>query len=190
MPLTVTLDIGDDELEYFRSALRRSRARRNGRTPLEIATAATREVSRLRSTAHSPFIRRRIDQVERLVAMSGDPQWQLPAEARGRVLEALAYVAEARDLVPDGLPVLGLLDDAIMLELVLQDLRHELEAYEDFDAYRATEIAARGGALPAAAVSRQDWLDAKREQLHERMRQRRERDLEREGASLELITRF
>jgi uncharacterized membrane protein YkvA (DUF1232 family) len=190
MPLNVSLEISDDELDYFRSAMREVRQRSLGRSAAETAAAAAREVQRLRASVHSPFIRRRLERVDRLIAMLADPEWHLPDVERRRVLEGLAYVANTHDLVPDGLPVLGLLDDAIMLELVLRDLRHELESFEDFDAYRSTETARTGRSVPNAAVSRQDWLDARRETLHARMRERRERDLAGHGVGFELITHF
>lgn len=190
MPLTVTLELADEELDYFRSVMRQVRSRGVDRSPQETAAAATRQVARLRAMARSPFIRRRIDRVDRLIAMIEDPQWALPDQERRRVLDGLAYVADLNDLVPDDVPVLGLLDDAIMLELVLRDLQHELDAYEDFDAYRTTETARTGRSVPSAAVSRQDWLDSQREALHARMRERRERDLARHGNGFDLITRF
>jgi uncharacterized membrane protein YkvA (DUF1232 family) len=185
MPLTVTLVISDDELDFFRDELHRVHLRSRERTATETAATAAREVARLRSTASSPFIQRRLDEVDRLIAMLADAEWQLPETERRRVLDGLAYVAESRDLVPDGVPALGLLDDAIMLELVLRDLRHELEAFEEFDAYRQVEAARSGG-----AVTRQDWLDARRAALHARIRERRERDLSRQGTGFQLITRF
>ena len=123
--------------------MHRVRDRNGQRPPHEIAAAAVAEVERLRSTARSPFIRRRIDRVARLVAMLDDPEWQLPELERGRVLDGLAYVADVEDLVPDNVPVLGLVDDAIMLELLLRELRHELDAYEEFDQYRRDEAARR-----------------------------------------------
>ena len=52
------------------------------------------------------------------------------------MLNALAYFAEPDDLIPDQIPGLGFLDDAIMVELVVRELRHEIEAYEDFRVFR------------------------------------------------------
>ncbi|HET7204702.1 MAG TPA: YkvA family protein [Steroidobacteraceae bacterium] len=190
MPLTVTLELSNDELDYFRTVMRRVRLRSGDRAPEETAAAAAGVVARLRSTARSPFITRRLDRVDRMIAMLADPQWALPEVERRRVLDGLAYVADLHDLVPDDVPALGLLDDAIMLELVLRDLQHELDAYEEFAAYRDTETARAGRSVPSAAVSRQDWLDSRREALHARMRERRERDLARHGDGFDLITRF
>jgi uncharacterized membrane protein YkvA (DUF1232 family) len=186
MPLDVTLTLSDTDLDYFRAVMQAVSERGNGRDEAETVRTAARAVERLRDSTRSPYILRRLDRVARLVQMLDDPQWQLPARERRRVLDGLAYVAEARDLVPDDVPALGLLDDAIMLELVLAELQHELEAYEEFDDYRMTETARAA----ARTVSRDDWLDARRQALHTRMRERRQRDLARLGGELQPIMRF
>lgn len=190
MALSVTLEFSDSELDYFRSLMRRIREHSGHRTPDEIAAAAAAEVRRLQSVPRSPFVARRIDRVGRLIEMLQDPEWQLPEPERLRVLDGLAYVADAQDLVPDNVPLLGLVDDAIMLELVLTELQHELDGYEEFDAYRRDEAQYRDKPGTHRPVSRDDWLAAKRRALHERIRARRERDLARDGEAFGLITRF
>jgi uncharacterized membrane protein YkvA (DUF1232 family) len=190
MPLTVTLEFSDEELAYLRSRMHRVRDRNGQRPAQQIAAAAVAEVERLRSTVRSPFIRRRIDRVASLVAMLDDPEWQLPELERGRVLDGLAYVADVGDLVPDDVPVLGLVDDAIMLELLLRELQHELEAYEEFDGYRRDEAARRDKPGVHRTVSREDWLASRRAALHARIRERRDRDLARDGDAYRLITHF
>jgi len=72
---------------------------------------------------------------------------------------------------------------------VLRELQHELDGYEDFDEFRREEAARRTRAGKHEAVSREDWLDSQRQALHERIRERRERDLAR-GADFQLITHF
>jgi hypothetical protein len=178
MPMTVMLEVSDAELDHFRTVLARARKRADGRGPREVAAAARATVARLESCRPSPFVATRLRKVNALVGMLEDPEWQLPGPERDRVLDGLAYVAEAHDL------------DAIMLELVLRDLRHELEGYEEFDEYRRHETARPAGAEAARPVSREDWLESKRQALHARIRQRRERDLAEHGGAFALITRF
>jgi len=190
MTLTITLEFSEEELGHFRELMLHVRDRNRERTAHEIATAAAAEVQRLRPKARSPFVARRIERVGRLIAMLEDPQWALPEAERRRVLDGLAYVAEVNDLVPDDMPVLGLVDDAIMLELVLRELQHELDGYEEFDAYRRDEAAQRDRPGVHQPVSVQDWLESRREALHARIRERRERDLARDGEAFGLITRF
>jgi uncharacterized membrane protein YkvA (DUF1232 family) len=190
MSLTVTLELSDEDVAYFSSVMHRVRERAGTRDVAQVAAAATAEVARLRSSARSSFVRRRMDSVDRLIAMLQDPEWQLPEPERRRVVEGLAYVADAQDLVPDNVPVLGLVDDAIMLELVLRELKHELDGYEEFDAYRRDEAARRDKPGVHRPVSRADWLESRRAALHERIRERRARDLARDGEAFRLITHF
>lgn len=190
MALTVTLEFSEEDLDYFRSRMHRVQDRIGQRPPHEVAAAAIAAVERLRATARSPFIRRRIDRVASLAAMLDDPEWQLPEPERSRVLDGLAYIADTEDLVPDNVPVLGLVDDAIMLELLLQELQHELDAYDEFDGFRRDEAIRRDKPGTHRPVSREDWLASRREGLHARIRERRDRDLARDGEAYRLITRF
>lgn len=188
MPLTVTLEVTDAELDHFRSILEKARARGGQRGAEQTIAAVRRAVARLRLRPVSPFVAARLDRVEALVAMLHDAEWQLPEAARRRVLDGLAYVADSHDLVPDSVPVLGLVDDAIMLELVLRDLRHELDGYVDFDRFRQEAQPRRGAA--ATPVSREDWLESQRRALHDRIESRRARDRDAFGGDYSLITRL
>jgi len=67
-------------------------------------------------------------------------------------------------------PGFGFLDDAVMVELVVRDLKHDIDAFSDFCNYRKTETKRRG---KESDISRDEWIAAKRGQLHQRMRRRR-----------------
>ncbi len=89
------------------------------------------------------------------------------------MLAALAYLADPDDTIPDTVPVLGFLDDAIMIELCRQDLRFEIEAYDDFCTWRS-EGARAGGIDPAQLMpDRADWADARAAEAITRMHRRR-----------------
>ncbi len=117
-----------------------------------------------------------------MIKMISDIEWRLPHTETTRVLNALAYFAEPDDLIPDSIPGIGFVDDAIMIELVVRELRHEIEAYGDFCQFReeVTENEAH------AEISREAWLDQRRDELHSRMRRRRKRMLERLGHAARL----
>ena len=57
-----------------------------------------------------------------------------------------------------------------MVELVVRELEHEIEAYQDFCDFREKSRADRGH---NAAISREDWLAGRRDKLQSRMRRRR-----------------
>ena len=100
-----------------------------------------------------------------------DPGRRLEGADRKRVLNALAYFADPDDLIPDRIPGLGYLDDAIMVELVCQDLKHEIEAFDAFVTYRKEKR--REKKLSP------DSLEKRRKNLQGRMRRRRRGDRER-----------
>ena len=86
----------------------------------------------------------------------------------------LRRLPRLHDVISDSVPVLGYLDDAVMIELCVRDLQHELDAYDDFCDFRQRQ-AERLGIAPDK-VGRADWLGSRREELVDRMHSRRERD--------------
>jgi uncharacterized membrane protein YkvA (DUF1232 family) len=120
------------------------------------------------------FVRQRLERLDQLVAVEDDA-WRLPAEQRDRIMDALAYFVAPDDVIPDTTPVLGLLDDAIAIELVLR-VQHELEAYEEFSRFRSAEAQRRANAGRPTDVSKEDWLADRRATLHSRMRGHRMAD--------------
>lgn len=174
MSLTLTLDLSDRDLAHFSAAIASARNAVAGKPPATVAAAAAARLSRAKAVAVPDFVAERLGLLESLVSMVGDSAWSLPAEDLERVVGALAYFSDPRDLIPDEVPVLGFLDDAIAIELAARELRHEIEAYDDFCEFRQREASRRG--LDPAQLGAIDWLDSRRSELHERMHQRRQRD--------------
>jgi hypothetical protein len=132
----------------------------------EILAAAADLVATLRKAALPDFVGARLEQLKTLHAMLNDAEWPLTVDERSPVIAALAYVCDPEDIIPDDIPGIGLLDDAVMIELVFRELRHEIEAYEDFSIFRRT--------LPKRPPGTRDAkLAHRREQLMARMRRRR-----------------
>ena len=129
----------------------------------------------LRKDSIPRFVRERLDKLELMIVMLTDHEWRLPQKDTNRVLNALAYFAEPEDLIPDHVPAIGYLDDAIMIELVIRELRHEIEAYTDFCDFRAAGPSRKGVRNRSQTVTREEWLSNRREALQARMRRRRSR---------------
>lgn len=181
MSLKVTFELADADLDHFRRVMRQARdvARQLG--PEEVLASAEGLLSRIKATEVPEFIRDRLERIRTLTDMVRDTEWKLPEADKGRVLNALAYFSEPEDLIPDSVPGLGFLDDAIMVELVVRELRHEIEAYQDFCSFRdARDASARRG---EDQVTREEWLAARRRALQSRMRNRRKREWERRSRS-------
>ncbi len=167
MPMRITFELSDRDLSYLRKRMAEARAASAGRDEAEIAAEARRLLVQADVDSTPVFMRDRIRRLGTLVDMLGDEQFGLAGSDRKRILQALAYFAEPLDVIPDSVPGLGFLDDAILAELVVRETRHEIDAYEDFCHYRQAELKKHKG------VSRDDYLKARRKQLHGRMRRRR-----------------
>jgi len=170
MSLRVSFDLDDDDLDHFRLIMREARKTVAHLQPEDIVAAAETLLRGIGATGTPGFIRERLGQLQMLIQMMTDLEWRLPHAEASRVLNALAYFTEPEDLIPDQIPGLGYLDDAIMIELVVRELGHEIEAYRDFCDLRDTNS-------DKSTTTRERWLDKRRDELQARMRQRRERDL-------------
>jgi uncharacterized membrane protein YkvA (DUF1232 family) len=171
--MEIAFQLSDKDLEHFREVMHRARESASEMSRTEIIDHASELMIKVNQSGASDFIREGMNQIETLIGMVCDEGWGLEEEDRSRVMEALAYFAEAEDLIPDDIPGLGYLDDAIMIEMVCRDLQPEIQAYRDFVVYRAAETARRGE--DAMSLDRADWLEERRKQLQARMRRRRRR---------------
>jgi len=178
-PIHIAFDLSDSDLEYFRNAMRDVNATAHGRDEKSIITAASHLAAETGARDLPEFVKERLRKLEGLIRMLEDTEWRLEGRHRARVLGALAYFAEPADLIPDQIAGLGFLDDAIMVELVVRDLEHEIESYADFCRYR-TEQKQLEDLDPELRRTR---LEKRRRAMYARMDSRRERR-ERHGGSL------
>ena len=174
MPMNITFELSDKDLRYFKRVIREVRARSAGVEESKLIAAVRTMITDVRASKPAEFIMQRLTQLEWMVKMLEDNEWDMEGKDRSRVADGLIYFAEGEDMIPDRVPGLGYLDDAIMIELVVQDLRHEIQAYNDFCKYRTSKQKLLG--RKDARASREVWLAARRAQLHSRMRRRRRRD--------------
>jgi uncharacterized membrane protein YkvA (DUF1232 family) len=172
MSFKLTIELSDRDLRHFRRELQRTRQSVSIADDEEILAAAADALNRMRSSDVPDFVTARLVKLQTLLDMLTDADWNLADAERSPVLAALAYLCDPEDVIPDEIPGIGLLDDAVMIELVFRELRHELEAYEDFRDYR-DELVPRRTLQRATDVT--ERLARRRRQLVERM-QRRRRD--------------
>ncbi len=175
MGMKINLELSDADLEHFRKRLQKAREAAGQISEEAILKAAEDLLVDVREGDTPEFIKNLLEKISDMVNMVRDTAWALPEENRQRVLSALTYFSDPEDIIPDEIPGLGYLDDAIMVELLVRELKHEIQAYQDFCAFRANEANRRGLKLDED-MSRADWLKARRKQLHERIRNRRRRD--------------
>jgi hypothetical protein len=152
MAFKISIELSERDIRHFRRELDNARKAVRIADDEEILSAARDIVASFRSSKLPDFVRQRFGKLQKLLQMLADPDWRMGDRERGPVLAALAYLCDPEDLIPDSIPGIGLLDDAVMIELVLQELRHEIEAYDDFVRFRASLTpGARAGRSRAAA---------------------------------------
>ena len=115
---------------------------------------------------------RRLRRLEELRAMLADPDWD-PADATpARVARLVANADHVDDLIPDREPLLGKLDDVLLLELAWPAFAAEAEDYRDFCAYRDEAHPAGTGGEQRAAWIRDRLAEAALWQHHLRVNDR------------------
>jgi len=174
MSITLNFELNDRDLAHFELAMERARTAAAGKSNEDIVNCAVALLDDAQQIHIPDFIKARLLRLDDMIAMVRDEAWALPEADLQRVLGALMYFCDPADVIPDHVEVLGFLDDAVMIELSVRELKHELDAYDDFCDYRAHEAERRG--VEPASLGRPDWLEGRREELIDRMHVRRERD--------------
>ena len=170
MPIQITFELSDTDLDYFRNVMRETHGKTKLRDEKQIVAGARQMARNTRKLELPDFVVERLRELDTLTRMLEDTDWSLDGGPRKRVLTALSYFANSTDLVPDPVPGLGFLDDAIIVELVVEELRPELEAYALFCGYRVEEES-RAGVDPDEKKRR---LEERRRAVHARIETRRE----------------
>ncbi|HEX2139425.1 MAG TPA: YkvA family protein [Woeseiaceae bacterium] len=175
MGISISLDFTDRDLGLFRDAVRQSRNTVRDGDEAEIIDAVRTVLESIRTARPLPdFVSKRLPELDTMISMLEDADWRLPKAAREQMLATFVYFGDPEDVIPDGIPAIGFLDDVILLELLLRDFRHVREAYSDFCRFRKAydrKNGERGG-----AAGRKKSLDARRKNLLERMKRRQARD--------------
>jgi uncharacterized membrane protein YkvA (DUF1232 family) len=175
MSISLNFELNDRDLEHFNAAMVKAKKAAEGKTPDEIIGCAVKLLADAQKVRIPDFILERLLRLDDMIAMVRDEAWAMSEEDKDRVLSALVYFCDPDDVIPDRVEVLGFLDDAVMIELSVRELKHEIDAYDDFCDFRQHQAERRG--LTAETVGRADWLAGRREELVERMHERRERDM-------------
>lgn len=90
-------------------------------------------------TRAESLLAERLARAERLRRMLDDDDWRLDAALAGRARMLVAYLQQVDDLIPDDQPLLGQLDDALLVELSWPAFAGETQDYLDFCRFRAVQ---------------------------------------------------
>jgi uncharacterized membrane protein YkvA (DUF1232 family) len=168
--MKVSFELSPRDIRFFRDRLKQVRASDSATDERVVIRGAMDLVEEAIAAKPPDFVVERIRKLEQLIEMLRDRDWRLEGADRARILDAVAYFVDPDDLIPDRIPGIGYLDDAIMVELVARELTHELEAYEDFCEYRASR----------PKTDEPTRLEVRRKALQARMRRRRRKERSRQ----------
>ena len=171
--ISFTLD--DSDLAYFRAIFRAAKQNAGDVDRSKIQQGVERLIKDVRAAKRAPaFVLEAVQTLEDLLKLLDDKDYAAPVNVHRSVLAALAYFADAKDVIPDDIPMVGFLDDAIMIKLVEDELKHELWGYRKFGKFR-------DGAeqRPWSSIAKQRLpgrLKEKRDEIRVEIREREERD--------------
>ena len=167
MPLQVAFTLSDKDLRHFRRHMKAAQLMAKEMGEHAIVRAAEGLLDEISQVKLPDFIRERLEMLESLIEILRDERWNLPPADRSRILAGLAYFTDPEDMIPDEVPGIGYLDDAIMIELIVRELRHDIEGYQDFCAAEGSLQQAKQG-----TPEDQQRLNARRKRLQRRIRRR------------------
>lgn len=117
----------------------RSRAEEKAERPAEIRSLATRAYAKYRIVRPElRALRRDIPTLVRLArAFATGTYRQIPWKAIVSVIAALLYFVVPFDAIPDFIPIIGYLDDAVVVAYVMRLLHFEIAQFKAWEADRA-----------------------------------------------------
>lgn len=167
MPLDITFTLSDRDLERFKTIVSKSKpADSDQQSKAEIEKAAYKIVDVAMNSDLPDFIADRLLELKVLLEMMRDEEWGLADADKSRIISAMSYFADPIDLIPDHIPGIGFLDDAMFVEIVIRELSAEIGAYNDFCDFRNAEEERMRAAGEDPDANRAAWLQPKRDELH------------------------
>ena len=170
MAIVVKIKITNKDIKALRKAMQAARDTIRCADEQDIVEAARTLLDDFDTRQAPDFVRERVPKLAAMTDMLEDTDWALPKRQREQILAALVYFGDPDDLIPDDVPGLGLLDDAIVIELLLLELKHVIEAYRDFCRYRSSLLKTVPPEVQKERLEKRRWA------LHGRMQRRTRTD--------------
>ncbi len=150
-------DIDEAALATFNALLGRLDLRHAALGRDQLASAARDLADRPGEARASPCIHERMRRAGAIDRMLSDADWRAPPAAIASAQLVIGYVRDRRDLIPDALPKVGRLDDAIVVDAAWTTLAPEVRDYLDFCRLRQVERELGNG----HGFGREDWEAAR-----------------------------
>jgi uncharacterized membrane protein YkvA (DUF1232 family) len=188
MSIDISITLSDEDLKHCAESIQKAVKKAETLDAKTIISQARAWLAGAPGKDLPDFVSQRLASIETMITMVEDVGFGLPDKERDKVLAALTYFADPNDVIPDSIPVLGFLDDAIMIELCVRELRIELDAYEDFSYWRTQEAGRRGEDPAKLMTTRVEWAESRRVEAIERMHRRQRESYVGDGRNWSLFS--
>lgn len=146
-------EIGDIELTLFNELLLRLDLRRKPLARDQLVSAARELADDSDGQRAAPCIHQRMRRAGAIDRMLRDAAWRTAETLVAPARLLVRYVRDDGDLIPDALPKVGRLDDAILVDAAWTSLGGEVRSYLDYCRLRQLER----GLGNAAGFGRDEW---------------------------------
>lgn len=137
----------------------------------QIASAARELLDGPRTVPAPDCIRQRMQLAAAFDLMCRDPDWQAVSYASDTASIVIGYVRTDEALIPNSLPFIGRLDDAILVERAWPSLASEVAQYMDFCRLRRLEAQLRQESRRHFGFTRDDWEEIRQFQASRALQQ-------------------
>ncbi|MEP6484207.1 MAG: hypothetical protein ABJB01_07140 [Rudaea sp.] len=171
-PSVVTLELTEGDLQRFNSAVRLFAPSHSGFSADQIAGAARRVLRASAKGQDSTFIKVRMRRGGEVRAALDDRQWDIAEPVEKSMRALVDYLDDRHGLIPNDVPIVGLLDDAILIDVAMDSLRTELDEYADFCRFRTSEAGRQGVFISVVDINREQWMTERKleRQLEQQLR--------------------
>lgn len=136
--LKVTFELDERDAAYFRGLYREAKRNAAKMDQRKILRDARKLIESVKESERVPaFVAEAVSTLQDMADIIEDEDYAAPQQVKNQVLAGLAYFSNPEDLIPDHIPALGFLDDAIMVKLVEEEFKHELWGYRKFRGFNA-----------------------------------------------------
>ncbi len=159
--LRISFTLDETDTAYFEKIYRAAKQNASPDDWPKISRGVKRLIKEVRTAKKVPsFVVEAITALEDCMLMVDDDQYKAPKAVVSKAVAGLAYFANAKDVIPDDIPMMGFLDDAIMIRFLEEDLAHELWGYRQFRKFRD-------------GAEQRDWTDLAKKRLPPRLEAKR-----------------
>jgi uncharacterized membrane protein YkvA (DUF1232 family) len=182
-PGITSLDLTDTGMSRFNAIVRRVAPEHAPFSADQIAGAARRVLRAAIKGQESAFIKVRMRRAGEMRSALKDKQWSIPAPLESRMHDIVDYLDDPSGLIPNDVPTVGFLDDAILVDIAMDSLRGELDDYADFCRFRWSEAARLQ--VTEVETDREHWMAERHQEkrLEQQLRRVRSTNYSSNGGS-------